>query len=1328
MNPKGEFKKHQLYSGLDISEILKNQEIPGIDINHSKISENMSREKRISPEASPNNSDSGCELGGKNNKGEPVFCIKNSYNVPIDRNTTVTETHQPTKLTKNEVTLLKTQLHESESSKFNLIKGSKDTSKKIKEKISNKSMNETFFVNKITIPEVVYIPLNDTNATNNKKSKKINRAISGVKSAFNLNSSKNKPDKPAQNFVIKKVSKHSFVESFNAEDKPEITNKKNVYNNQTSDTGNESNVVNNSSNLGINDINQAYSKFLTTIPDENAFDSKGNDCNISSIANNIKYTSNNDENCAGKNINDSTYCVDQGRKNSIEDDNSIEELNESEIFPTASVVGNLEAEKCTNLQQEFETMDEDILVSEPTFKKGTVINTSSIDSEENALDIDKTIKDCQYSEKSLNSEVEINEYEFINLSHSFEMASPSLIDFGDGTKGRNPADFIREEHKSESKILISSPSTTGSGESIENEAFLQKKHSQTKSGSIRYSHSMNTTKEQKKKEIETTQINQSGNDLDTQIKGSRRINFKTYNVNDNNYRDSYSASTIRNSVYMSNLLNSPNQLNPRISGYYPGVSNSLASSADTLKIYRQNAEKSKNLETQFLFAKLLIQTVEQLVEQKSQLENFHESSICGISKEPNTDNSIVNKKSVLRFFVSSNKKNRLSREPCYNSSNFESDKKINGIKPHSSIAKIGNKTAKNDSAFDLKYVTSQGTKFNSPKNKSALIIEDKHATYDDHIHGSTLEVDESNLDVGKAKKTSLFSKILNIMKLKKKVKSNVDLDKNIVTNTQVFFDDDNNFGANEPSFDNRNTKINTHTGKISKNDISDPLFDKSPNISIVGQGSSHDTSYESGSRSNNNFRYNIKIDSRTKSTLFSTYTDASGTFCSPEMSKSFVGSPAMNPNSIKETNINELRNEAVYWIKKLDRASVVGATFIYATWLEKGDFGLEKNINRANDYFVTAAKHHHPLANYKVGRFYEQKKIFSRCLAYYNVAASIGDQSANYRLGMSYLVGDLGLSKNYKLSIMHLKRALCEPAKTNVVNRGIKSNGAIVGDRSSYISSNLRYSTFSNTALRQGSSRDSSVIDIRPPKMAFLNSSVSSFVCNKTDIPSQDINNESQLQCAYVLGIVYLGEYPNKDIYQHVFEDFEEAIKLITLAAVNGLSKAQFKLGSCYEFGSYGVQMDKQLCFYYYQLAANKGHKMAQLSLSTLYLTGIDNFLESDDNLAFYWCQQSAAISTGNNTKKRNRKKEFNTEGTFDFEYLDLFNCFDSEYHYAQFGLGHFCEFGIGTDKNEELSMYWYKRAAFNGNIDAIRILKEKKVKAPKKKGFFIKRKAQEIM
>ncbi|OMJ21202.1 Activator of C kinase protein 1 [Smittium culicis] len=1306
---------------------MKSQEGFEVVINNSTTPENMPRSNRIGKEDSPNNSDSGCELEKIKCKGKPVFAKKNPLKASIDMNKTVTEIDKPKNLIKNEFDCLETQLHKPESTKVDLIKGSKDVSKKIKEKSSNKSMNETFIVNKITISEAVYIPLNDTNPANSKKIKKINRAISGVKSALKLSNSKNKTDNPAQNFVIKNVSKHSFAENFNFKDELEISNKKNVYNDRISDTADESCNVNSNSNLEINTINQKDRKFLTMKPDENAFDPNKNNCNISSTSNLIKYAISNDDNSADKNIYNSTYCDDQTQKNSIDDNSSKDDFKKLEALPTTSVVGILKPEKRTILQLETEALDEINIVSEPNFKKDIIGNSSPSDSEENTVGLDETINDCQYSEKSLSSEVEINEYEFINLSHSFEMASPSLIDFGDGSKGRNSADSIKDEQKSESKIGISSPSTIGSGESIENQLYLQKNPLQAESGSIHYPNSINTTKEHKKNDDEHIRINQSGNDLDNQIKGSRRINFKKYNVSDNNYRSSYSASTLRNSIYMSNLINSPNQHSPRISGYYPGVSNSIASSVDTLKIYRQNAEKSKNLETQFLFAKLLIQTVEQLVEQKLQLENFQESSISTVSKELNTGDSIANKKSMLRFFIGSNKKNQLSRESCNNSSNFSRNKKIDEIKNHPSIAQIGNNTANNNSAFDLKAVKSQGTKFNSPKNKNGISIGDKYTTFDADIHDSTLVVNEPSSVVEKAKKTSLFSKILNVMKLKKKVKSNVGLDKNIVINSQVFFDDYKSFGANEPSFDNRNTRINTHTGKISKNDISNPLFDKSPSISIGDQGSSHDTSYESGSKSNINFRNNTKADSTTKSTLFSTYTDASGTFCSPEMSKSFVGSPAMNPNMIKETNINELKSEAVYWIKKLDRANVVGATFIYATWLEKGDFGLEKNVNRANDYFVNAAKHHHPLANYKVGRFYEQKKIFSRCLAYYNVAASIGDQSANYRLGMSYLIGDLGLSKNYKLAIMHLKRALCEPTKNNVVNRGIKSSGAIIGDRNSYISNNLRYSIFSSTALQQGSSRDSSVIDIRTHSMAFLNPSVNSFACYKSDILSQDITSESQLQCAYVLGIVYLGEYPNKDIYQHVFEDFEEAIKLITIAAVNGLSKAQFKLGSCYEFGSYGVQMDKHLCFYYYQLAANSGHKMAQLSLSTLYLTGIDNFLDSDDSLAFYWCQKSAAISTGNDKKKRNRKKEFNTEGAFDFEYLDLFNCFDSEYHYAQFGLGHFYEFGIGTDKNEELSIYWYKRAAYNGNVDANRVLKGKKVKAPKKKGFFIKRKAQEI-
>ena len=70
-------------------------------------------------------------------------------------------------------------------------------------------------------------------------------------------------------------------------------------------------------------------------------------------------------------------------------------------------------------------------------------------------------------------------------------------------------------------------------------------------------------------------------------------------------------------------------------------------------------------------------------------------------------------------------------------------------------------------------------------------------------------------------------------------------------------------------------------------------------------------------------------------------------------------------------------------------------------------------------------------------------------------------------------------------------------------------------------------------------------------------------------------------------------------------EDCDEnnAIKYLTIAAVQGHMKAQFSLGERYYNGE-GVIRDYKKAFKYLTFAANQGHAYAHFIISTCYLCG----------------------------------------------------------------------------------------------------------------------------
>lgn len=80
--------------------------------------------------------------------------------------------------------------------------------------------------------------------------------------------------------------------------------------------------------------------------------------------------------------------------------------------------------------------------------------------------------------------------------------------------------------------------------------------------------------------------------------------------------------------------------------------------------------------------------------------------------------------------------------------------------------------------------------------------------------------------------------------------------------------------------------------------------------------------------------------------------------------------------------------------------------------------------------------------------------------------------------------------------------------------------------------------------------------------------------------------------------------HERQDAKNVVMYDPVAARELFTQAAQLGYPPAQYKLGSCYEYGSLGCPVDPRRSIAWYTRAAEKGDSEAELSLSGWYLTG----------------------------------------------------------------------------------------------------------------------------
>lgn len=119
--------------------------------------------------------------------------------------------------------------------------------------------------------------------------------------------------------------------------------------------------------------------------------------------------------------------------------------------------------------------------------------------------------------------------------------------------------------------------------------------------------------------------------------------------------------------------------------------------------------------------------------------------------------------------------------------------------------------------------------------------------------------------------------------------------------------------------------------------------------------------------------------------------------------------------------------------------------------------------------------------------------------------------------------------------------------------------------------------------------------------------------------------------------LALLHERPNSGILPH---DPNLARELYVQAAQLGYAPAQFKLGSCHEFGHLGCVIDPRKSIAWYTRAAEKGDSEAELALSGWYLTGsgkfscplyvlysangIEGVLKQSDQEAYLWGRKAA--------------------------------------------------------------------------------------------------------
>jgi TPR repeat protein len=144
--------------------------------------------------------------------------------------------------------------------------------------------------------------------------------------------------------------------------------------------------------------------------------------------------------------------------------------------------------------------------------------------------------------------------------------------------------------------------------------------------------------------------------------------------------------------------------------------------------------------------------------------------------------------------------------------------------------------------------------------------------------------------------------------------------------------------------------------------------------------------------------------------------------------------------------------------------------------------------------------------------------------------------------------------------------------------------------------------------------------------------------------------------------------------------DEHYAFELYARAAQFGFAPSQYRLGTCYEYGLLGCQVEPSNSVKWYGKAAEQGFPDAELALSSWYLSGSHGVLAQSDTDAYLWARKAA----------------------------------DRGHSKAEYQVGSFFEAGIGVEVDGVEALRWYQKAAAQGHKRAIQRLVDIK-KAGKK-------------
>lgn len=134
-----------------------------------------------------------------------------------------------------------------------------------------------------------------------------------------------------------------------------------------------------------------------------------------------------------------------------------------------------------------------------------------------------------------------------------------------------------------------------------------------------------------------------------------------------------------------------------------------------------------------------------------------------------------------------------------------------------------------------------------------------------------------------------------------------------------------------------------------------------------------------------------------------------------------------------------------------------------------------------------------------------------------------------------------------------------------------------------------------------------------------------------------------------------------------LIREADYAFELYYEGASMGCPNCQHRIAKTYEYSELNIEINLNESVYWYKRAAENGHVDAQLAISSLYFTGIENVLECDSVKAYFWALKAASKGHPN----------------------------------AAYSVGEFVETGTGIIADPIHALWWFSIAANLGHNQA---------------------------